>query len=109
MGDVRRYLVCYGLETILGSLCNANNLIMCTKDGEEVPFGEDSYYQEIIKDDHRDFNYEKQRDSWREGTDLPFVAEFFARAGEGSSEDEASSESAGKVVDTEIVDAGKAE
>jgi hypothetical protein len=26
MGDVRKYLVCYGLETILGTLCNNNGL-----------------------------------------------------------------------------------
>jgi hypothetical protein len=26
MGDVRRYLVCYGLETMIGTLCNSNGL-----------------------------------------------------------------------------------
>ena len=26
MGDVRKYLVCYGLETMIGQLCNSNGL-----------------------------------------------------------------------------------
>lgn len=26
MGDVRRYLICYGLEYLIGQLCNLNNL-----------------------------------------------------------------------------------
>jgi hypothetical protein len=26
MGDVRKYLVCYGLETLIGQLCNGNGL-----------------------------------------------------------------------------------
>jgi hypothetical protein len=33
MADVRKYLVCYGLETILGSLCNNNGL----KVGRDAP------------------------------------------------------------------------
>lgn len=29
MGDVRRYLVCFGLETMIGQLCNNNRLEVC--------------------------------------------------------------------------------
>ncbi len=78
MGDVRRYLVCFGLETMLGQICNANGLRFCDTKGNDVPFGEDAYYQEIIQKDFRDYDFVKQRDSWREGTDLKFSAMFYA-------------------------------
>lgn len=78
MGDVRRYLVCFGLETMIGALCNYNSLKCCDENGGDVLFGDDSYYKQIIKEDFRGFDYEKQRDSWREGTDFSFVARFFA-------------------------------
>ncbi len=78
MGDVRRYLVCFGLETMLGQICNINGLRFCDTKGNDVPFGEDAYYQEIIQKDFRDYDFVKQRDSWREGTDLKFNAMFYA-------------------------------
>ena len=28
MADVRRYIVCFGLESLLGQLCNQNNLMV---------------------------------------------------------------------------------
>lgn len=67
MVDVRKYIVCYGLESMLGELCNLNGLAMCNQDREEVAFGEDAYYQEIFKEDFRGYDFEKQRDAWKEG------------------------------------------
>ena len=51
---------------------------MCAEDRSDVAFGEDSYYEQIIQKDFREYDYIKQRDSWREGTDFSFTAEFFA-------------------------------
>jgi len=52
MGDVRRYLVCYGLENTIGQLCNYNSLVMCDEEGKEVDgFGEDELYKHIIHED----------------------------------------------------------
>ena len=109
MGDVRKYLVCFGLETLLGQLCNLNKLQMCSEEGNEVPFGEDSYYEEIVKPDFRGYDFIKQRDAWREGTDFSFSAEFFAIS-EEEDEDEGSSSSSssgsdrsGAVIDAEVV------
>eukprot|EP00596_Hydrurales_sp_CCMP1899_P007333 CAMPEP_0119043434 /NCGR_PEP_ID=MMETSP1177-20130426/21964_1 /TAXON_ID=2985 /ORGANISM="Ochromonas sp, Strain CCMP1899" /LENGTH=195 /DNA_ID=CAMNT_0007011503 /DNA_START=204 /DNA_END=791 /DNA_ORIENTATION=- len=87
MADVRKYLVCYGLETLMGQLCNGNGLKMCAESGENVRFGEDDYYQEIVSVDFRGYDFQKQRDTWREGTDFSFKAEFFAES-EGSTEEE---------------------
>lgn len=69
---------------------------MCTEDGGDVAFGEDSYYETIIKPDFRGYDYIKQRDSWREGTDFSFSAEFFAlsEGEEGGEEGQT-----GKIVD----------
>eukprot|EP01038_Epipyxis_sp_PR26KG_P015334 gene15334-20664_t len=88
MTDVRRYLVCYGLETTIGQLCNLNNLVMCDESGNEAPFGEDSYYDKIIKEDFRGYNFTQQRDAWREGVDFVFKAEFYAINEEPSDEDD---------------------
>jgi len=88
MTDVRKYLVSYGLETIIGQLCNINGLAMCGENGEDVPFGEDSYYEQIVLDDFRGFNFIKQRDTWKEGTDFSFTANFFAVADEVEEEGE---------------------
>jgi len=96
MGDVRKYLVCFGLETLIGQLCNLNGLQLCGEKGQEVAFGEDSYYQEIIQPDFRGFDYAKQRDSWREGTDFAFSAQFYA-----ISEEEGEGEGDAKVIDVE--------
>ena len=98
MGDVRKYLVCFGLETLIGQLCNLNGLQLCGEKGQEVAFGEDSYYQEIIQPDFRGFDYAKQRDSWREGTDFAFSAQFYAISEE---EGEGEGEGGGKVIDVE--------
>eukprot|EP01041_Mallomonas_annulata_P003906 gene3906-7790_t len=79
MTDVRRYILCYGMELNLGNLCNMNEIIMSTESGEDVAFGEDSYYDEIFLKDFRDYDFQKQRDAWKEGTDFSFIVEFFAR------------------------------
>jgi hypothetical protein len=98
MTDVRRYIVCYGLELTIGSLCNMNSLIMCSDAGEDVPFGDDAYYGEIIQKDFRGYDYIQQRDAWREGTDLSFVAEFFAKQ-------EKPTENSVAAGETEVIDA----
>jgi hypothetical protein len=46
--------------------------------GEPVKFGEDSYYEEIIQKNSQGLGFSEQRDSWKEGTDLSFIAEFYA-------------------------------
>ena len=102
MGDVRKYLVCYGLETMIGQLCNINNLQLCSEKGEEVAFGEDKYYEEIILKDFRGYDFQKQRDSWREGTDFSFAAEFYAIS-EEEEEESSSTAGAGVVVDAEEI------
>jgi hypothetical protein len=99
MPDVRKYLVCYGLELMIGQICNLNGLALCQKNGDNVAFGEDPYYNEIILSDFRGYDYEKQRDTWREGTDFTFAAEFFANS-EGGEEEAAPS---AQVIDAEIV------
>ena len=104
MGDVRKYLVCYGLETMLGTLCNNNALKLCTETGEDVPFGEDVYYEEIIKEDFRGYDFQKQRDTWREGTPFKFQAEFFCLE-EGDSSSEETDSSTASVIETTAVPA----
>ena len=106
MGDVRKYLVCFGLETMLGQLCNLNSLQMCSAEGNEVAFGEDSYYEEIIKTDFRGYDFTKQRDAWREGTDFSFAAEFYAISEEDDDEEEEEAGERGVVVDAELVEGG---
>lgn len=51
---------------------------MCSETGDQVPFGEDDYYEKIVLDDFRGYDFIKQRETWREGTDFVFKAEFFA-------------------------------
>lgn len=51
---------------------------MCSETGEQVPFGEDDYYEQIVVTDFRGYDFQKQRESWREGTDFTFKAEFYA-------------------------------
>lgn len=51
---------------------------MCSEAGEKVPFGEDAFYEQIVVEDFRGYDFQKQRDSWREGTDFTFKAEFYA-------------------------------
>lgn len=115
MPDVRKYLVSYGLETLLGQLCNNNGLELCDDSGNPINFGEDDYYSQIFLPDFRGFDFVKQRDAWREGVDFSFVAEFYAKSEaeaaasmggsvvEGEVVEEASSSAAADVVDTEIV------
>jgi len=100
MGDVRRYIVCFGLETLLGELANINGIKFSDMDGNDRPFGEDSYYKEIVVTDFRGYDYEKQRDAWREGTDFKFACEFYAEADE-----KPAAAATGKVVDTVAVPA----
>ena len=103
MGDVRKYLVSYGLEMTLGQLCNYNSLVICDDTGAEVTgFGEDEFYSEIVKEDFRGFNFEQQRDAWKEGTDLSFTAEFCAKV-EGGDENGAASATDTNAVDVEKI------
>lgn len=70
----------------------------------EVRFGDDSYYEQIIQEDFRGYNYTKQRDAWREGTDFSFVVEFFARIDQrDGSTSPAKKIYADKVIDTQAV------
>ena len=98
MADVRKYIVCFGLETLLGELGNLNSLRYCDKEGNDVPFGEDQYYEQIVVTDFKGHDFIKQRDSWREGTDFSFKLEFYAEQEKDESES-----SAPKVIDTEEV------
>lgn len=109
MGDVRKYIVSYGLETILGGLANLNDMQLVTEEGEDVPFGEDDYYSTIISDDQgRDF--EAIRDAWKENQDFAFTAKFFAivdvEEEEGGEGEDAGSDGGDEAIDTEIVDGG---
>ena len=78
MADVRKYLISYGLEINLGQLCNLNGLRICDKNGDLLGLGDDDCYDQIIKEDSRGFDFQKQRDAWRESTDFSFVSEFWA-------------------------------
>ena len=51
--------------------------MICAENGDQVPFGEDAFYEQIILDDVRGYNFTQQQGTWREGTDLTFTAEFF--------------------------------
>lgn len=86
MPDVRRYIVCYGLEALLGQLCNLNSLEICDEKGGEVAFGEDSFYESIVADTPTGKKFADVRDSWRENTDFTFVANFYAKLIEETSE-----------------------
>lgn len=57
---------------------------MCSESGEQVPFGEDDYYEQIVVKDFRGYDFQKQRETWREGTDFTFKAEFYAEEEESS-------------------------
>ena len=61
---------------------------MCGDNIEQVAFGEDSYFEQIIQADENGLGYEKRRDTWKEGSDFPFVAELFAVHGGGGEENE---------------------
>ena len=61
---------------------------MCNENGGAVPFGEDDYYEQIVVQDFRGYDFQKQRESWREGTDFTFKAQFFAEAEESSVEEQ---------------------
>mmetsp|Transcript_27498 Transcript_27498/g.27719 ORF Transcript_27498/g.27719 Transcript_27498/m.27719 type:complete len:234 (-) Transcript_27498:44-745(-) len=82
MTDVRRYIVSYGLELNIGTLCDMNNLILCDKSGEEVTFGQDEYFQEIVCKDETGNDFFAQRDAWREGNEFNFELEFYAKVGD---------------------------
>ena len=87
---------------MLGQLCNLNELQMCSPEGNEVPFGEDAYYEQIIQPDFRGYDFLKQRDTWREGTDFPFSAVFHAIS-EEEDENEGTGSESGPVIDAEEV------
>lgn len=88
--------------------------------GEDVAFGSDEYYNEIIAD-RQGKKFEQQRDTWREGTDFDFEANFYGKTQEAeeesievdsavaatdSDEDDSNSNSKknySKVIDTEII------
>ena len=53
-----------------------------------MEFGQDEYYKQIFKEDFRGFDYEKQRDAWREGTDFSFACEFYALSDEPLTDEE---------------------
>jgi hypothetical protein len=108
MGDVRKYIVSYGLETMIGGLANLNDMQLVTEEGEDVPFGEDEYYTSIIQKDDRGFDFEQQRDSWKENMDFAFEAKFFAVRDIEESEGEGDDAGAG-AIDTEIVEEGGSE
>lgn len=61
---------------------------MCSEAGEQVPFGEDDYYEQIVVTDFRGYDFQKQRESWREGTDFTFKAEFYAEEETSSIEEQ---------------------
>ncbi len=108
MGDVRKYIVSYGLESMLGGLANLNDMQLVTEEGEDVPFGEDEYYTQIISEDDNGRGFEELRDSWKENSDFSFSAKFFAITDEeGDGEDEEDREEAcgpEDAIDAEIVE-----
>ena len=93
----------YGLETFLGGLANLNDMQLVTEEGEDVPFGEDEYYASIIQEDERGFNFEQQRDAWKENMDFPFSAKFFAVRDVDDGDDGGGTNEEG-AIDTEIVE-----
>ena len=103
MSDVRKYIVSYGLETILGGLANLNDMQLVTEEGEDVAFGEDEFYTSIIQTDERGYDFEQQRDAWKENMDFPFSAKFFA-VRDIEEEGEAAGSDEGDAIDTEIVE-----
>jgi len=100
MGDVRRYIVCFGIETVLRDLCNANSLQVCSEKGEEIMLGEDAFFESIIQDTASGKKFAAQRDSWKEGTDFDFTGIFWARV----FEDETEEDGPVKVIDTETIE-----
>ena len=103
MGDVRRYIVCFGIETVLRELCNANSLQVCDEKGEEINLGEDAFFEAIIQDTTSGKKFAAQRDSWKEGTDFDFTGVFWARVFEDEEEEEVDAGPV-KVVDTEVIE-----
>ena len=108
MGDVRKYIVSYGLESMLGGLANLNDMQLVTEEGEDVPFGEDAYYEEIILKDDNGRGFEQIRDSWKENCDFAFSAKFFAikdeEEEEGTEDGEEESSGPADAIDAEIVE-----
>lgn len=50
------------------------------REGEDVPFGEEEFYSQIIQQSPSGKKYEEHRDSWKEGADFSFAAQFVAEA-----------------------------
>ena len=106
MGDVRKYIVSYGLESMLGGLANLNDMQLVTEEGEDVPFGEDEYYKQIIMEDNNGRGFEEQRDSWKKNCDFNFSAKsFFAiKDEEGDGEEDQGGEAGGP---EDVIDADR--
>eukprot|EP01039_Chlorochromonas_danica_P004617 gene4617-5060_t len=98
MEGVRKYLVSFGLETMIGQLCNNNNIRITKEDGSDAAFGEDAFFQEIVLPDAQGRDFNTRQAAWKEGQDFPFVAEFFGATYEDESEE---------VIDTEEVNEDK--
>ena len=76
---------------------------MCSETGAQVPFGEDDYYEQIVLNDFRGYNFIKQREAWREGTDFTFKAEFYCEE-EASTEEELEELELNDMLGTTVVD-----
>lgn len=51
---------------------------VCNEDKQELVLGDDSTFAAIMTRDGQGRDFSEQRATWKEGTDFPFVAEFFA-------------------------------
>ena len=76
---------------------------MCSETGAQVPFGEDDYYEQIVLNDFRGYDFIKQREAWREGTDFTFKAEFYCEE-EASTEEELEELELKDMLGTTVVD-----
>lgn len=56
------------------------------EDKTEPQLGDDEFFEAVIQKDFRNFDFQKQRDTWREGTDFTFAAEFLAKVAEDEGE-----------------------
>lgn len=77
---------------------------MCNEDGSDVELGSDKYFEEIVQLDANGLDYTKQRDGWREGTEVNFVAEFFAEVEKGEGEEENSESDEGRMSRANVID-----
>jgi hypothetical protein len=70
-----------------------------------MDLGDDATFLSVIAHDAQGRNFIEQREAWREGSDFPFTAEFFAtidsEAGVGDGD---SSVANGVVIDSDVID-----